>query len=140
MNTENTQATVEQQNDTLFGGRILAVQIDETPSRFEEIKIVQLKLAQYEAAFMKFDSEFDLIAIMCGKDVKWVQSLTPESYEALYAAAQEVNARGFFVYADRRQATLIKKLNSITPEILKAAANGAATSSSSPQRFRPRAA
>lgn len=88
-------------NDTLFAGRLITVTLlDGTTAEF---KVHQLSLAQYERAFALLDDEITLTAFICGHDLKWAENLKPESYEQVYAVAQEVNARGFFVWSQRRK-------------------------------------
>ncbi len=106
----------------------------------DTVRVHQLRLSQYEAAFAKFDNEFELLGLVCGHDAKWAMTLMPESYEDLLKAAQEVNAKGFFVYAERRHGLLTRRLNSLSPQILSAATQAAGTSSNSSQRPRPRPA
>ena len=134
---------VEQKNDVLFRGRDVRVEIDGTSDgvsvQVDTVRVNQLKLSQYEAAFAQLDNEFNLVSLACARPQGWAQTLTPESYEAVYALVQEVNAKGFFVYAERRQATLVRRLNSVTPQLLKAASE-ASTSQTSSQRLRPRPA
>lgn len=86
--------------ETLFGGRTVAV-LHEDSSR-EEIKVHQLRLADYERAYAMLDDEMGLTAFCCGKEKGWVLTLQPESYELLQSAAREVNQRGFFSFAARR--------------------------------------
>jgi hypothetical protein len=131
MNGEATEVVEAQnRNDTLFGGRDVSVFVDGKP---ETVRVNQLKLAQYEAAFLKVDDEFELVAFICGKQKPWVYSLAPDSYEDLVAVSQEVNAKGFFVYSARRQKQLVDRVNAMRPEMVRAAAE-AATSSRSPMR------
>lgn len=88
-------------NTTLFGGKkVLAQLIDGTAA---EITVRQLPLGEYEKAFALFEDEIALVALICGQPKVWAEMLQPESYEALQAAAQEVNARGFFAWSARRQ-------------------------------------
>ncbi len=131
----NETPSVEQNNDTLFAGRtVVAIFEDGTVS---PVKVTQLRLSQYEKAFQQFDNEFALLGLICGHDSAWAQTLTPASYEDILVIAAEVNAKGFFSYAERRHGQLTKRLNSLSPQILNAATQ-AGISSGSSQRPRPR--
>lgn len=134
---EQTQPTPDQKTETLFDGLEITAVCEGGST--EQIKIQQFKLGQYQAAFIRIDDEFNLVSLACGKKDGWAITLTPDCYEAILAAVQKVNARGFFAYAERRQAQLVQRLNSLTPQMLKAASE-AATSSTSLQRPRPRQA
>lgn len=134
--------TPESQTVTLFGGR--SVSVIKADGTTETLTVRQLPLRDYEAAFKLSDDEQCLVALICGKDKSWLYgatpeaAITPESYEELLAAAQEVNAKGFFAYAERRQTTMAKRLNSLGADVVKAAAAAAAGISSTPQpRLRP---
>jgi len=87
--------------ETLFGGRNVCVTLLDGTSA--EFKVRQVPVAEYERAYALLDDEAALTAFICGHEKKWCDHLTPESYEALYAAAQEVNAKGFFARAARQR-------------------------------------
>jgi len=103
-------------NNTLFGGRLATVAF--LDGRTEEITVRQLPLRDYERAFNILDDELALTALICGKDKAWLtgskedgsDGLQPESYEALRAAAQEVNGNGFFAWSQRRAERLHAQL------------------------------
>lgn len=88
--------------DTFLAGRLLNVQL--LCGTTAEVKVRQLPLAEYERAFTLLDDEIALTALFCGQDKKWAETLTPESYEALHAAAGEVNRKGFFSWCARQVA------------------------------------
>jgi hypothetical protein len=97
---------------TLFGGRPLLVIYEPTDAnlepRREEIRVRQIKLKDYERGFALIDDEIALAAFCVdpGRDKDWVETLTAESYEELHTVVEEVNAKGFFVYAARRSQQL----------------------------------
>jgi hypothetical protein len=101
---------------TLKGGREHSV-VKEDGST-ETVMVSQFKLGQYEKALVVIDDEFALAALACGKDKAWIQSLEPGSYEMLRTIVEEVNAAGFFVYAQRQQDKATKRINSVKPEVL----------------------
>jgi hypothetical protein len=137
MTTPNETTNLETKNDTLFDGRSVTVLFEDGNQGV--VRVSQLRLSQYEKAFAKCDDEFEMLGLICGHDGAWAMTLQPESYEALLVIAQEVNAKGFFAYADRRHGQLTRKLNSLSPQILAAATQAGTLSTSSP-RPRPRQA
>ena len=111
-------------NQTLFGGRTVGV-VHEDGSA-EEILVRQLRLMEYEAAFRLLEDEISLTALICNRDKGWINTLQPEYYETLQAAAREVNAKGFFSYAERRNTQMQQRnekmfatLATLPPEALK---------------------
>jgi hypothetical protein len=121
-------------NTTLFGGRLATVTF--LDGRTDEITVRQLPLRDYEKAFNILDDELALTALICGMDKAWLtgtkedgsDGLQPESYEALRAAAQEVNGKGFFAWSQRRaervQAQLLQNaglLAALPPEAVQKA-------------------
>lgn len=130
--------------DTLFLGRTLNVRLlDGTAAEF---KVHQLRLGQYEDAFKLLDDEIALTAFICGHDRAWADTLQPESYEAVYAAAQEVNAKGFFAWSARRkererqqQEAAIAAMAQLPPDMVKVAMQTAQPAAPSPSGLpRPR--
>jgi len=144
--------TASPKTDTLFGGRLITVLHEAgTP---EEIKVRQLRMADYERALPLLDDEIALTAFCCIPSTPdprpfekpWALTLQPESYEELQAAVQEVNAKGFFSYAARRsekdrkaKEEIVRSMAAMPPETLKAVsemANSASnTSSPRPRRI-----
>lgn len=116
-----------QKLETLFGGRAVSV-LHEDGSR-TEIKVRQLRLADYEKAFVLMEDEFAFTAFCCQQSSAWITTLQPESYELLQAAAWEVNEKGFFAYAARRVAKAqaeqdrqMAQLARMSPEAIRVAA------------------
>lgn len=135
--------------DTLMGGRDLTVA--HADGSTETVHVRQLPLRDYERAWALLEDEIAWTAYcVAGPDGPagpprtraWAESLTPASYEALYAAAREVNAQGFFAWSGRRQARLeaqqaraLELLAQLPPEAQKLAlevGSRAATSPTSP--------
>lgn len=113
-------------NDTLFGGRTVPATF--TDGHTDDVRVRQLPLAEYERAFVLREDEFALTALCCAQEKDWISTLTPDSYEALRAAAEEVNAQGFFAYAARRAkrerealAAQLELASQMPPETLKLA-------------------
>ena len=119
---------------TLFGGRSITVTFEPADGaveqRTEEIRVRQIKLKDYERGFSLIGDEIALAAFCVhpARDKAWAETLTPESYEALHAAAEEVNANGFFVFAARRarqiheeQERQIAAMSAMPPEAMKLA-------------------
>ena len=112
--------------DSLFGGRDVAVKLlDGSDATF---RVHQLKLSQYEAAFALLGDEIALTAMICGHEKAWADNLAQESYERLFAAAQEVN-QSFFAWSERRrqreeelQRSQILAFSQLPPEVARAAA------------------
>lgn len=96
-------------NTTLLGGRPVKVNLlDGTEAEF---KVRQLPLNEYEKGFAIADDEIALTALICGHPKEWAYNLQPESYEALYQAAKEVNERGFFAsYRRHTEAALQREV------------------------------
>ena len=123
--------------ETLKQGREIDVTIDETGIT-EKVLVRQLPVKDYPKAIQATDNEMKLVAVICAKPQEWVGSLTPESYEAVVVAMNEVNEKGFFSYASREHDKLMKKLSGVSPELLKVAAEKALSVSA--PGLRPRAA
>lgn len=123
--------------ETLKAGRKITVTVDDTGAS-EEVVVRQLPVKDYQKAIAVADKEIELAAVVVAKPVAWVESLTPESYEELVVAMNEVNAKGFFTFAAREHDKLMRKLSGASPELLKMAAEKASTASA--PGLRPRAA
>jgi hypothetical protein len=87
--------------NTLFGKKEIAVKFADDDEA-GTVTVTQFKLADYPALMREYDNEFALVARAVGRDVKFVQTLTPASYEEVLAAMREINAKGFFAYAGRQ--------------------------------------
>lgn len=127
---------MNEKNDTLLGGRLIPA-VPFADGHTEDVRVRQLPLADYERAFACREDEIALTALCCesaspgdpastGAHARaWALTLTPASYEALYAAAREVNAHGFFAYAARRETREWEQLTAIaaqmSPDTLRAA-------------------
>lgn len=127
---------MSQKNETLIGGRKLTVNFETLPDGTmppaEAVLVRQVPLREYEAGLLVFEDEFARTAFICGRDKKWVLTLTPESYEALRVAAEEVNAQGFFVYCQRRVAEFLALPAHVRAQFL-AAPSTSPTGSPAPQ-------
>src|SRR5262245_39305627 len=79
-------------NYTLFGGRNVTVQFLKAPGdqqlTKEEIRVRQLPVGEYEKAYGLIDDEIALTGYFCSQAKAWAESLAPESYEAVHAAAR----------------------------------------------------
>lgn len=106
-----------------LAGRSITVSIIGTDNTIteESVLVQQIKVRDYDKAVKLIDKELELNALICGKTPEWIHSLAPESYEQIEAAAQELNAPGFFKYAQRYQERLTIKINSYKVEVMKAA-------------------
>ncbi len=71
----------------------------------EQLTISPIELGSYNTAFSKSADEMDFVAFANGKTRQWITTLSPESYEELYQAVEEVNP-SFQHYAQRQQAKL----------------------------------
>ena len=107
---------MQNQNDTLFGRRILPVKYED--GHAGELEISQLKLRQYQQAFPLLDDEIGLVALCCGKPRGVIEALHPDSYEAAHATMKEVNGRGFFIFAARAMERASQNLRALPPEML----------------------
>jgi hypothetical protein len=103
---------------TLYGGTTISVAFEPAGAesgapnaalRAREIRVRQIPISDYETGFALAGDEIALVGFLCGQDKAWARSLTPESYEAVLAAGQEANARGFFAFAARRAEELAKR-------------------------------
>jgi hypothetical protein len=97
--------------ETLMGGRKVAVNLltlaDGSVPPSEEVLVRQVPVREYEAGLALYDDEIARTAFVCGKAKDWAFALTPESYEAVRAVAEEVNARNFFGFCERRIAAFL---------------------------------
>jgi hypothetical protein len=132
------------ETDTLFGGRKVPVVYADGSS--EEITVRQLPLAEYDRAFFLLEDEMSVVAYICGKAKQWLtghapqydKAVRPESYQLLQAAAWEVNAGGFFSYADRAVKRQLAQLNALKPDKFETAlAKGAALARSPSENMSP---
>ena len=91
---------------TLFGGKEINVVHD--GGKTGTLTVRQFKLVEYPRLLPLLDNEMELCAAACmngdsrSSSLRDIQSLTPESYEAVYAAVREVNAKGFFTWSARQ--------------------------------------
>lgn len=146
MNTDSES----QNNNTLFGGRLVTVRYGDNHT--EDIRVRQLPVADYESAYKLLNDEIGLTALICGRKKEWLTAreesaaISPESYEALYLAAKEVNGQGFFVWSVRQaeldrvaQARMLSSIAHLPPEALnQIVAMGAGNISSTTLRTSPR--
>jgi hypothetical protein len=108
-NTPQQNAEAKAKIITLFGGTSLTV-VHEDQST-ETIRVRQLRMFEYEKGMPMVLDEIALTAYCCSLDAtpevpcskEWIMTLHPKSYEDVRAKVQEVNAQGFFPYADRKQ-------------------------------------
>src|ERR1039457_3425110 len=123
--------------ETLFGGRAASVLHEDGTAL--DVFVRQLPIRDYPAAFKVVEDEFAFTAfcttLAAGGEGRgevagtaFVQSLRPESYELLQAAAREVNEKGFFAFAARQQARAdavqkaqLAAMSEMPPEMLKLA-------------------
>lgn len=101
MSPQPEAPTNEAKSAALFGAKI-TVQHEDGGS--EQLDLRPLPLRSYAAAVAALDDELTLVGILVGRDRAWVESLTPESYETLYAALERLNAKGFFAWSARQRA------------------------------------
>lgn len=110
--------------NTLFGGKKITIQFrppeGEETVKTEEFFVRQLQIENYPDVMPHIGNEVMLISKACEKNPEWLKSLTPESYEVLVAAVQEVNAKGFFTSAKRRLREYTDSLKDLPPEMLQA--------------------
>lgn len=126
MNPQPETATNNSKAAAVFGAQITVQHED---GRSETIELRPLPLRSYASAFGAVDDELALTAILAGRERAWVDSLTPESYEALYAALERLNARGFFAWSARQRARqeesqrrTLEAIATLPPEAIEAAA------------------
>jgi hypothetical protein len=131
----------------LAGGKTVTLLIANGPD--QNIFVRQLPLRDYDAAFKLLNDEIGLTAFCAlspadGKPMpkETLFDYSPENYEALFEAAKEVNANGFFLYSARRlrreeaeNLHWARIASELPPETLKA---GAISATSSPKPPRPR--
>jgi hypothetical protein len=103
-------------NDTLFGSRTLHVTFED--GRKAEIKISQFRLRQYQQAFPLLDDELGLVALASNNPRGVIEALHPASFEEAIKAVREVNAEGFFTFAERRMERGAASMRNLPPEIL----------------------
>lgn len=103
--------------ETLSGGRLVKVTLLDGSEA--EFKIRQILIGEYDKAFTMLEDEIALTAFICGHPRAWANNLSPESYEALQAAAREVNAGGFFAWSTRRQQRIAEQQAALLPTLMK---------------------
>ncbi len=105
--------------ETILGQRNVSVKF--TDKRTDTFIVHQFLIPDYPAALKLFADEIGLVALACRKPRAEIEALTPESYEELQAAVQEVNAKGFFVYAARQQKLGQETLSALPADLVQAA-------------------
>ena len=103
-------------NTNLNNRLVTVVLLDGTEAQFT---VRQLPVGEYKRAFSLIDDEIGLTALICGHDHLWANNLSPDGYETLFAAAQEVNAKGFFAWSKRRQQRDADQQAAILPALMK---------------------
>jgi hypothetical protein len=103
--------------DTLLGGRKLTITFNDKTTR--EVTVRQIQVREYVTLFPKLDHEIALVAAVCGIPANEIGAVDPTSYELLYAAVQEVNEKGFFVWSARQLARAQNQMAGMPPEMVK---------------------
>jgi len=89
----------------------------------ETWKIQQILIDRYQDGMKVLEDEVAMVAFTCGKTIKEVQALHPQSYEVLRAAVWEVNEHGFFRtaarWADEAEKKLRARLAAFDPDTIK---------------------
>lgn len=113
--------------ETLTGKLTLSLTKEDGSTITAEVS--QIKLRDYERAFLLTDDEFAITAIASGLTKSQVLDLIPKDYEQLCSAVKEVNKDGFFAYSARRFAQVMDKMSRVSPEVIKLAAERPSTTS-----------
>ncbi len=101
---------------TLLGGKTIPVQFED--GTVGELKVRQFRLKDYELAFSLLADEIGLLALNAGQARQYIETLSPESFEAAFGVLKEINAGGFFSSAARRFARQAENLRTMPPEIV----------------------
>ncbi|HEX3855968.1 MAG TPA: hypothetical protein VHY30_01585 [Verrucomicrobiae bacterium] len=107
-------------HETLHGERKVPVAFADGQSA-TDFTVKQFRIGDYQKALALYADEIGLVAFACGKIKKEIESLEPESYERLHAAVQELNEKGFFVYAARQEKRGQEMISAMPPEMVQAA-------------------
>lgn len=119
---------MDPKNTTLFGGCEIKALFED--GRAETLNVRQFKLREYQSLFPLMDDEIGLVARAISKPRNVVETLSPESYEALFTAVKEANAKGFFLFAARQLERGAATLRSLPAEVVEQVlARGKAASS-----------
>lgn len=137
--------TTVEKATALFGGRTIDKVILEDGTPGEPILVRQIPIRDYERGVKLVEDDVALVGFLMGKDAEAAKALSPETFEEVLAVGQEVNAKGFFAFAQRRsdrekrqQAEMVRMMSNLSPEVIKLAAEkGSALQMSSPQLRRP---
>lgn len=124
--------------ETVKGGRKVTVTMEDGSQ--QEVLVSKLKIAKWEEAFKKFDSEMELTALICGRTVPWIHgtppdhanALTEESYTELVKVSKEVNENGFFPFAQRRNDSLAERIKLMPRSFLQEASSILKASATNP--------
>jgi hypothetical protein len=92
-------------NDTILG-RPFVLRLEDGTTR--DLVLLPFRVRDFMALFPHFDDEPALVARACGLAAG--EELTPESYDAVATALQEINVP-FFAYCSRRMAGLNRMQN-----------------------------
>lgn len=116
--------------DTLLGGRKINITFNDKTTR--EVTVRQITVGEYPGLFLKIDHEIALVATVCGIPPNEIGKVTPESYERLNAAVQEVNEKGFFAWSARQLQRAQKQMAALPPELVKQIMERTASAAPSP--------
>jgi len=120
---------------TLLGGQTRMATLEDGSQ--EEIVIRQLPLRDYPKAFELLGDEIGLMAFICGKPRAQFEKIAPVCYEDVQAIAREVNEKGFFSYAARRQNEVAAQVKNLPPDLLNQALSRFTSPTPSPLSQRP---
>ena len=105
----------------------------------QDLLVQQIKVRDYDRAFAAAEDEKSLGAICTGLPKERIEQLTPESFEAVVVAVQEVNEKGFFACLRRRVKAMEDRLAKMPQETAKLMLDAGKTSSNSYPGLQPRA-
>jgi hypothetical protein len=123
--------------DTLIGSKKITVKT--ISGQDIDLTVSQLTLKQYNEAAAFVDDEFKLASICCGVGIDTIYTVSPDDWDGVRLAVEEVNKR-FFDYTDRQQRKLTEKLNSFNEKVLKTVSASVKASSATQPGLQPRAA
>lgn len=95
--------------EIMLGGR--AMRVRSADGQEHDITVRHLKIRELPAYAGALDDEVKLAALFTGRDDAFIESLCPESHEAVIAAGEEINGDFFARWCERR----IRRTEAVAP-------------------------
>ena len=124
---------MENKFNTLMGGKELVIwRLAEGAEREETVRVRQLPIKLYPRMLECVDDEAALVELYCDQPKGWAETLSLDSFEAIVAEADKLNADFFSRWVARRLGRMERVKPGITERMLGAASSSLTTPPKSP--------